>query len=823
MKILLWMSIFAIVVKFGSLQTVLPDFDEANYEDSNEITADPQNCNDSVKSKVDELIDMVKTFRKEFTYQNAEIKHIQTLIENCVSCKIGPEVESCLTANPCFPEVECHDTDTGIICAKCPRNYEGDGRTCTLRRNPCENNPCNDGFQCLQTDDMPYYRCSPCPPGFTSIDGYNCIDIDECQTIHPCDPMVRCSNLSPGFRCDPCPIGFSGHYSEGFYLEAITDHTFQRQICQDIDECRDRSARCGNNAICRNTLGSYECFCPKGYIKSNVTSDCFLPIGACPDGTICDKNAVCRYFNGRYTCKCKVGYAGDGKNCGTDRDLDGWPDVDLGCASQLCRQDNCPSIPNSGQEDTDNDGIGDVCDLDIDDDGIYNVNDNCVYVYNPNQSDVDGDKVGDRCDNCPQTANGDQLDVDGDGLGDSCDPDIDNDGILNENDNCPKIANRDQRDSDMDKVGDVCDNCPVTPNMDQKDSDADLIGDACDNNRDRDDDGIQDNKDNCPDVQNADQSDTDGDGFGDACDSDIDNDGIENSADNCRFIYNPDQHDIDKNGIGDACEQDSDGDGVEDHLDNCPNNNKIYTTDFRSFQQVPLDPVGESQIDPKWVIYNKGAEMVQTMNSDPGLAIGYDSFSGVDFEGTLFVDTNNDDDYIGFIFSYQSNHRFYAVMWKRNAQEYWHKDPFTAYAEPGIQIKLIDSKHGPGKSLRNSLWHTGTTPNETKLLWKDPKNVGWKQHTAYRWHLIHRPKIGLINMRIFNGKKLVVDSGNIYDSTLKGGRLGMFVFSQEMIIWSNLIYRCNENLPAKIYSKLPPQLQRECQVEKIKNQMLRSE
>lgn len=58
--------------------------------------------------------------------------------------------------------------------------------------------------------------------------------------------------------------------------------------------------------------------------------------------------------------------------CGVDSDLDSWADQALPCPSSRCRKDNCPSTPNSGQEDADKDGIGDVCDEDADGDGIIN-------------------------------------------------------------------------------------------------------------------------------------------------------------------------------------------------------------------------------------------------------------------------------------------------------------------------------------------------------------------------------------------------------------------------------------------------------------------
>jgi hypothetical protein len=110
--------------------------------------------------------------------------------------------------------------------------------------------------------------------------------------------------------------------------------------------------------------------------------------------------------------------------------------------------DNCPNTHNIDQADSDGDAAGDACDPDDDNDGVADVADQ--FPFDPSRAgDIDNDGIDGFVDNCPTVSNASQIDSDVDGTGNACDDDDDNDGTADAQDAYPTNPSRTTGDSNV--------------------------------------------------------------------------------------------------------------------------------------------------------------------------------------------------------------------------------------------------------------------------------------------------------------------------------------------------------------------------------------
>ena len=67
---------------------------------------------------------------------------------------------------------------------------------------------------------------------------------------------------------------------------------------------------------------------------------------------------------------------------------------------------------------------------------------------------------------------------------------------------------------------------------------------------------------------------------------------------------------------------------------------------------------------------------------------GDQSYGSIEYKGTWFVFDPSATDYIGFVFGYQSNRRFYLVTWKRMHSNYGVTASYRGGIK-GVQIKVL--------------------------------------------------------------------------------------------------------------------------------------
>ncbi|GFO44472.1 cysteine-rich with egf-like domain protein 2 [Plakobranchus ocellatus] len=163
-------------------------------------------------------------------------------------------------------ECRCDSGYKGDMCLECKDGFyeESSNETHTI----CK--VCHISCKNICTEGGPK-GCDECKKGWQEDEELGCQDIDECATA-PCEENQYCSNTQGSYTCFTCDVACDSCTGAGpkKCKECSTGFTFNEDSteCLDDNECSADPSLCsGENEMCKNTPGTYECVCQTGFVR----------------------------------------------------------------------------------------------------------------------------------------------------------------------------------------------------------------------------------------------------------------------------------------------------------------------------------------------------------------------------------------------------------------------------------------------------------------------------------------------------------------------------------------------------------------------------
>ncbi|MGJ8639360.1 MAG: tandem-95 repeat protein [Opitutaceae bacterium] len=178
------------------------------------------------------------------------------------------------------------------------------------------------------------------------------------------------------------------------------------------------------------------------------------------------------------------------------------------------------------------------------------------------------------------------------------------------------------------------------------------------------------------------------------------------------------------------------------------------------------DLMNSGNADPLWTIQDGGITAVQQRNAVASLFMDAREYSDETVRGTFAVQTDSDDDFIGFAFGYQNNKQFYIFSWKQGTQI----TGAGITVPQGMAVFKVDSP------VELVLGDTYAPTDDGRVVSLYRNDIGWADDAEYEFEL-ELAEVGF-TITIYDSG-VILDTFTILDDRYPSGRFGFYNESQE--------------------------------------------